>query len=730
MKSLVTDRIGPRLLRVVFGWYFVVAITLTGIQIYSEYRQTKTAIFEEISRVGVAFEEYVSNAVWHFDLDQLNAAVEGIDRNAIVVGTLIESADGEVLINTIKDSNSISGSFTKGQSGSTFIGDYGKGSINEIKFNSAESSSDIYEYGASINYVNTGQGVNETIGVISIYTTRAAIIDNFKYSFLLILSNSIVKTIALWLIFMFFIRRVVSAPLTSLANYASNFNPDNPGQTGFMEATVNKKANDEIDILHNSFIKLQASVINSINVIETQNQTLERRVKERTETIEKINEKLVHVSLHDPLTHTPNRSLFEDRLEQMLLDASRESFYFAVASIDLRKFKKINDTLGHQAGDVVLCQIAQRMQDVLHDTDTVARMGGDEFALLLKGVNRDSAREIGERLIKCSQSAIVHEGCSIYAGLNIGFSIYPEDGTTARTLYKHADLAMYRAKQNENGLEMYTSLMQQDMDRQNTIAEGLSSTQFLDQLVVHYQPVVNGNNQQISGFEALVRWMHPKLGLIYPDEFIGITENSHLIKDLTLRVAKIATNDLSNIAEYGNDYSISINISAGLISDPGFPDYFCNLLIDSPIEARRMILEITESNAMSNPESIMDIMEKLKQFGFKLSMGDFGTGYSSFSYLTRLPFDELKIDRSFLMDENVNGDLVIQSIIEVAHRLNLRVVAEGVENETTVQFLKTLDCDYLQGYNYSPPLAFDKLKVWMNEYHTILTSNQLYRKSA
>ncbi len=446
------------------------------------------------------------------------------------------------------------------------------------------------------------------------------------------------------------------------------------------------------------------------------NTDLERRVQLRTEELAKAYEKIEHQALHDPLTKLANRTLFHDRLHQAILTGEREKRVFALVMIDLNRFKEINDTLGHHSGDLVLQETASRLRDGLRQSDTIARLGGDEYALLLPTV-KDTASAIFtlDKIVQLFEKPMSLDNQPVYISPSLGLTLYPKDGTDAVTLMRRADIAMYEAKHRKSGHTLYTADLEQGgadrMSLQSELLTGIAN----GELVLHYQPKIDITSGRISGVEALVRWHHPKRGLLFPDDFIALAEKTGLIKPLTTWVLREALRQCKEWQQQGLDLAVSVNISIGNLQDPVFPQTLAHVLTESGVSPAKLELEISENGIMVEPARAIEAILRLSELGVQIIIDDFGTGYSSMAYLSKLPIARIKVDKSFVKDmvDNNNDAVIVRSIINLGHNLGLNVVAEGVENNATWDQLKLLGCDSAQGYCMSRPIPADQIPEWV-----------------
>jgi len=434
------------------------------------------------------------------------------------------------------------------------------------------------------------------------------------------------------------------------------------------------------------------------------------------QTLELQAEQLEHQALYDALTDLPNRRLLQDRLQAILEQRIVEPV--ALLMLDLDRFKEINDTFGHDHGDVVLRETGTRLRSVLRESDTLARLGGDEFAILLPAASLDDARSFGGALLQACQEPLSVAGCSVDVGASIGIAVGPTHGGDAATLLRRAEVAMYKAKQERSGCAVYSPDHDQYSPDRLTLVSELRYAIEHDQLTLHYQPQVGTATGRVAAVEALLRWRHPLRGNIPPDQFIPLAEHTGLIKPLTYWVLDSALRQCRAWLDGGQELSVAVNASMYDLHDATLPDTIATLLTIRRVPAHCLRLEITEGAIMADPDRALDVLGRLRELGVSIAVDDFGTGYSSLAYLKRLPVNELKIDRSFVRDMVGDRDdqAIVRSTISLGHELGLRVVAEGVENQATWQLLERFGCDLVQGYVVSRPLPAADLALWLQTY--------------
>ena len=423
----------------------------------------------------------------------------------------------------------------------------------------------------------------------------------------------------------------------------------------------------------------------------------------------RMEERVNHMAYHDELTSLPNRLMLAQRLDQALARHRRAGTQLAILFLDLDRFKVINDSLGHETGDVLLRQVADRLRTQTREGDTVARMGGDEFVVLTENcgtLGHISAR--AQRLVEQLSAPYVLGSNDCHVTVSIGISIFPADGSDAQALLKAADVAMYRAKDTgRDSYQFYAAAMNvhtvERLELESDLRHALERNEFL----LHYQPKVEVSTGQISGIEALLRWNHPRRGLIPPREFIPLAEETGLIASIGEWVLATACARTKEWQDHGfPKLNVAVNLSARQFSDPMLLHKLTNIIRGSGLDPSSLELEITESLVMSHGASAVALLEKMKSLGVRIAIDDFGTGYSSLAYLKRFPIDTIKVDRSFIRDiPSDSGDMQItRAIIAMAHSLKLRVVAEGVETAEQFKFLRSQRCDTVQGYYFHRPL--------------------------
>ena len=423
-------------------------------------------------------------------------------------------------------------------------------------------------------------------------------------------------------------------------------------------------------------------------------------------------------ALLDPLTGLPNRALFLDLARRAVTGRFGKKPVAAVMIMDLNHFKEVNDTLGHHSGDMLLQMIGTRLREVLGPSMTLARLGGDEFAILVPNADREAVLRLARAIVERLEEPVVVGGLTLRVEASIGVAFHPDHGAQVPALMRAADVAMYAAKAERSGYQVYSSEQERHDAAQLALVGEFRRAIEADELVLYYQPKVDLRTDAVTGVEALARWRHPRRGLLGPDQFIPLAEHSHLLKPVTLHLLETALRQQSAWRAEGHDLKMAVNLSMQNLLDVDLPADLGRLLKKWWIEPHQLELEITESTVMTDRKRTLGVLTTLSNMGIDLSIDDFGTGYSSLAYLKELPVGRIKIDKSFVMTmmENDDNATIVQSTVDLGHNLGLEVVAEGVETNGALNHLRRLGCDLGQGYFFSKPLPPDELLRWFSEF--------------
>ncbi len=508
-------------------------------------------------------------------------------------------------------------------------------------------------------------------------------------------------------------------------------------------------------VLHTSTVRPIRKIISQLNNVRNDRRQLGTPVSlsgnaelrelvqvfnDMSQELNKVYDEYETLAFTDQLTSLPNRVLFLDRLSQIILLSQRKGEKFAVMLLDLDGFKEINDTLGHYVGDELLLQIATRLQRIIRasstiarvidnhavaasenitpglEESTIARLGGDEFAILLPNLTGvEGALSVVKRISDAFEEPIKIDDNVIVVSGTLGVSMFPEHGENAESLLRRADVALYVAKHLQNDFSVYDPAYDNNSVKQLALKAELRSAIEEDQMVLFYQPKLDLERGCVGSVEALIRWQHPERGMIPPDQFIPLSEQRGLIGPLTEWVIQRALQQYKEWQQQGVFMQIAVNLSSRVLYDLSLPNKIEGYLFDLQLLPSALSLEITEEATMIDPERALIILNRLRDMGISLSIDDFGTGHSSLSYLKRLPVDEIKIDRSFVMEMASSDDdaNIVHATVDLSHNLGLKVVAEGVETAEVLNILKELNCDYAQGYYLSRPVPADELIKWL-----------------
>jgi diguanylate cyclase (GGDEF)-like protein len=441
-----------------------------------------------------------------------------------------------------------------------------------------------------------------------------------------------------------------------------------------------------------------------------------RRLRRDAKELQTHAETSEYLAMHDPLTDLPNRILFHDRVEQATIRARRDGTQVAIMIMDLDRFKEINDALGHDRGDQILTEIGPRIRAVLRAIDTIGRLGGDEFGIVLGGLHSvEEARSLAQKIVATLARPFNLDDMELEVGASVGVALFPLHGDDPDVLMRRAEIAMYVAKTSRSTFEVYSA--EQDhytRDRLELFADLRRAIEMGD-ISMHFQPKVALPTGEVVGVEALARWEHPERGWVPPDVFVPLAEHTGLVRRLTTSVLESSLAQCRRWADRGLDLPVAVNLSVRDLLDPGLPGQVMEMLDRYGLEARSLQLEITESSVMDQPARALDVLNALADLGLELAIDDFGTGYSSLAYLQRLPVRQLKIDRSFVtqLSDNESDAAIVRSTIDLGHSLALTVVAEGVEDARSLDILAEAGCDLAQGYHVARPMPGDAIEAWI-----------------
>lgn len=456
----------------------------------------------------------------------------------------------------------------------------------------------------------------------------------------------------------------------------------------------------------------------SLNVVDLYGQNhLLATVRDITER-KHFEEELAFQAHHDSLTGLPNRMILHELFQQYAEQADANGSTLALLLIDLDGFKDVNDTLGHHAGDEVLLQIGPRMQSVSNSENMlISRLGGDEFAVLVNIEDNQDVQTIAEQFIEVLRQPFQTSSLKVRVGASLGIAYYPKHGRDSHEILRAADVAMYQAKKISTGIKYYDQQSDLHSTQRLKLASELTQAIKDQQMILHYQPKIDLSTGQTVSFEALVRWQHPAHGLLFPDAFIDLIEMSDVIQVFTQSIIELAVKEKKKLADMGFNQSVAVNLSTRNLTDRNCFDSLMAALSAEDLAADQVEIELTESALMHDPETTISILDLFHQQGINIAIDDFGTGYSSLSYLRKLPVSALKIDRSFVMNliEDTQNSAIVRSTIALAHSLDLKVIAEGVENRETQLMLQAMQCDLAQGFGICRPKPFDQLLEWLKQ---------------
>ena len=689
----------------------ILTITLGGsaIHTYTEDKNSAyAALHDKVNNLSNLVVQISPNAILSYDFHSLNNYIENLTQSEDIVYAVVISPEGDAMTSYMDNNNPYVSPYIKNQKNDK------SNSIHDV----VKLMPKINTHPDIIQKIYPIEVAENELGKIYVGISNKIIEEETRSLFVqqIVVSISIILLLCI-LIYLIF-RIYTLRPITQLIEGSIRM------ANGNLDTEVTVYSEDELGILgrcfNNMMERLKASNLEKDTVLsqlKDLNRNLEKRVEQRTSELIEVNKELEHLALHDTLTGLPNRTVIQDSLKHNIHFSKIKSDTFCIFMMDLDRFKEVNDTLGHNYGDSLLIAVSERLSNGLRDTDVIGRLGGDEFAIILPSTTLDEATFVADKLIKAIEPVFIVQDHALSISVSIGISNYPQHGDDATALMKAADVAMYHSKNTRIGRSIYhDSLDNRRADQLNIMGE-LRDAINNEDLCLYYQPKVDTQSQKIIGVEALVRWQHKTRGLIFPDDFIPLAEQTGLIKPLTSLVLKLAIEQAATWNQQNINISMAVNLSMHDVQDEDFPKLLSNIMQHNNVKQGQLMLEITESTIMSNPVSVMCVLDEIANMGINLSIDDFGTGYSSLSNLKKMPVNELKIDRSFVMDMAQDKDdrAIVESTIQLAHNMGLKVVAEGVETSEISKQLIELNCDIIQGYYISKPIPVDEITEMLSK---------------
>ncbi|WP_247875964.1 bifunctional diguanylate cyclase/phosphodiesterase [Azospirillum sp. TSH100] len=672
--------IATRVLASIVLFSSLVTLISTLVQLYFDFRREVDGIHARFRDIELSTVPSLGGSLWQFDSDQLTLVLDGIMRLPDV-----RMAEVREVVTGVRK---------------PLVIKLGQPQVQSV-------------LAAEMPLTRMTANGPQVIGILRVEATLTGVYSRLLGTAEVILVSQGIKTFLVSAFILFIFHRLVTRHLMAMADYMRRH--DVRAAPPLLTLDRPKREHpDELDQLVRSFNDMSGDLYAANRELAGANEALERDMALR----QAFEEQLYRQAHYDELTGLANRLLTRDRLEQAIVNSRRNKVPSALLFIDLDHFKNVNDTLGHEAGDALLREAAQRLKASIRQGDTLARMGGDEFLVILPCIaSNGAAREVAERVVRAFSIPFTINGHDHFVTASIGIALYPTDGDDGPELLRNADLALYRAKeQGRSRYEFYTAAINERVQRRLTLENRLRGAVQRGEFVLHYQPVVATDTGAPVAFEALLRWRQPDGSLIAPGQFITVAEEIGLIGEIGDWVIETAVREAASILTVpGCTPRIAVNVSPRQLRVPSFKAKVTRALAASGLPPERLDLEITEGVIMDEAPEIANTLSALCGLGVRLSIDDFGTGYSSLSYLQRYPFDTLKIDRSFIVDAGSNeaAARLVETIILLARGLKLETIAEGVETEEQRQFLKANGCDLLQGYLVGRPVPIDEAAAFL-----------------
>ena len=678
------------------GILLVAMITNAYMQFRDEVSTMEQVLKVRAQSLGQMLSSVSIDALIDYDLNKLNKYIQDVTNQAQVVHAVIVDSQGESLttyldLNDIYIQNTL---YTLNDVDSALI-------VSEL-----EKNAELVSYKVPVMYQDVM--LARAIVVLDNSEYVAASVAKFQEKVLSTLLIGLFVGMGIYFVFRRYILRPImslSAGANRIANSIFGDEIKVQGDTELTDLAADfNQMSENLELL----IADRDSALEDLGELNIE---LEKRVQERTIELQALNVEIARQAMHDPLTELPNRTLLVERLKQNIYLARRKEKHVAFLMLDLNNFKEVNDTLGHPQGDRLLLDVASRLPTALRQSDTVGRLGGDEFGIVLPETDAAQALQVARKILESLQPSFELDGHAVSSGASIGIALFPEHADDEASLIRYADIAMYEAKRSKGDPCVYDP----DADNYTTarlaLMNDLREAVEKNELQLYFQPMVVLSTKKVHTVEALSRWEHPERGNILPEEFIPLAETSNLIGVISFWALEKSISNIARWKQQGADIMVSINLSSRDLLNVELADHISRLCDKYDVDPGMLRIEISESVIMSNPEQVIEVVNNpvLKQL--KYAIDDFGTGYSSLSYLKKLPIDEVKIDKSFVLDmmQNAEDTSIVRSVIELAHNLGHKVVAEGVETEATLTQLELLGCDVVQGFYFSEAVTANAL---------------------